>query len=150
MLGTGAEDGSGIHRHYFHPELSCWLSLCFLQPNSKSFICVCVHLFHLSDSDFTRPASGKPSVGENELKTLPPWYLHWNRRTHTVFVKFWMCVLLAGPGVESAPWGAQQACHLATISVFYKGVGRVFLKQNSWPGRPTRVGRDSFLPALPH
>ena len=30
MLGTGAKEGSGIHRHYFHPELSCWLSLCFL------------------------------------------------------------------------------------------------------------------------
>lgn len=29
ILGTDTEKGLGIRIHYIHPELSCWLSLCF-------------------------------------------------------------------------------------------------------------------------
>ena len=80
MLGTDAEKHSGTYRHYFHPELSCWLPSCFLQHDSKSFICscvcvcVCVCVFipvSFIYCDFAQPASGKPSVEKNEFGNTP-------------------------------------------------------------------------------
>lgn len=111
-----------------------------------SFVCVFIPVSFIH-CDFTRPASGKPSVGENELRnaSLVPAL----ESRLTVFVKFWMCVLLAGPGVRSAPRGPSRHVIWPPYLSFIRGRSGVF-KQNSWPGRPTRVGRDSFLPALPH
>ena len=112
-------------------------------------VCVCVHpcfvspLWFYTASQWETKCTGE-WVGKRSLPGTCTGI-----QTHTVFVKFWICVLLAGPGVRSEPRGPSRHVIWPPDLSFIRGRLGVF-KQNSWPGRPTGVGRDSFLPAPPH
>lgn len=88
-LGTGAEEGSEAQRQHFHPELSCWLSLCFCNIAARTsfvpgvFFPSLVHSFIYL---FLNCQPVRAAVwGRMSLEMLPSWYLVWNPDSYCVY-----------------------------------------------------------------
>ena len=87
--------------HYFHPELSCWLSLCFCNIIARASFFPFLKNPHLTFFPQV-PGSGSQSVGNNEFRNaffLVPVL----ESRLIVSMKFRMRMWLAGPRVDQSP-----------------------------------------------
>lgn len=155
MLGTGGEKDLEVLLHYFHPELSGWLSLCFFffaTVQTASFVPVVVVVVSLSRFIclfvWNCQPVGAQVWGRMSLEIFPSWYLCWNP-DRVVSPKLRRSVLLLVL-CASPPPGHSRRFMWTPHSFFIRGRYGVF-KQVSWFGHRTQSWqRLILLPAFPH